>query len=233
MRGSPSPEGLTCLELAEEQAGDVEAKVGCLRNTMGRSDSLKTNPESVALLIRRLLPEAPSRLRVLQFLGNSVNLAHNENHESWGLRAAAGLLRLNVGNIEVITIFPRLIHIVLDGSTIPEDLRTKPGINWDQAGRGKSLYKSVASSVACDFSPRLSRVVLPLVRDSHIKLLSCAAETRRHPRTLVGHSEAAVIAISKVIGCMLPQPGYVQRVGGHGSQPRPQPDGTAGAAPRG
>jgi hypothetical protein len=197
---------------------------------MGRSDSLKTNPESVALLIRRLLPEAPSRLRVLQFLGNSVNWAHNENPESWGLTAAAGLLRLNVGNIEVMTIYPQLIHTVLDGSAVPEDLRTKPGINWGQAGRGKSLYKSVASSVACDFSPRLSRVVLPLVSDSHVKLLSCAAETRRHPRTLVGHSEAAVIAVSVVIGCMLPQPGYVQRVVDHGSQP---PDGTAGAAPRG
>jgi hypothetical protein len=173
----------------------------------------RNNQNSVAEVIKELIPEGVNPRKCLDFLANSICVADVLAPDCWGITLQKKLIRLNVGMIEVFAFFPDIVHCLLDLDTIPKalwkDKRVEllPNKNNPEAG----CFKSVPGSVICDMFVEDSEEVLALIQDSHQLLLENASQTRRHPRTKIAHSPAVADYLSSYLGRNIPQPAYFLR----------------------
>lgn len=125
-------------------------------------------------VLERLLQDVSSRNLCLRFLYDSIHLAHQLSSDSWGITLQKDLVRLNVGQIEVMTILQDRIHVVLDRYAIPPELEAIQGLQVDSK---TPVYKWVECSSGCDFPVRKASATLPLIRASHHQLIKQAVET--------------------------------------------------------
>jgi hypothetical protein len=115
------------------------------------------------------------------------------------------MVRLNVGQIEVMTISEARIHVVFDRNAEPGDLRVMPGVQIDPK---IPLYESVECSSGCDLPAIKVTGVLPIIRKSHLLLIKRAGETPRHNMTARAHSPCVLRYLEGAVGIHLPNPDY-------------------------
>jgi hypothetical protein len=170
----------------------------------------RDNQESIAEALENMIPDEKVRRTCLNFLADSIDYAYGCAADRWGLTAKKDLLRLNVGKIEVIAIFPDIVRCLIDLDTIPEGLWSdeRLALKENEQDSRMGVYTSVPGSVICNVLAVDFPEVLPLFRASHRVLIDNASRTGTNPMTRKGHSPAAVDYLSSYLGRDLPQPMY-------------------------
>lgn len=170
----------------------------------------RVNPDSAAEVFTSLIPEEKDRKVCLEFFANSIDIAHAIHPERWGITLKTDLVRLNVGNIEVVTLVPEILHCMLYLDTIPKDLWENEIVELEMSKHDPEVgfYKSVPKSVACYIVVEDANTAIPLIADSHRTLVENAAQTRRHPMTKRAHSPGVIDYLSVYLGRRIPQPEY-------------------------
>jgi hypothetical protein len=173
------------------------------------------NPEDVWC---KLVP-GPYRADVMRALGMSIELAHQHGPERWGLRLASGPegIMLKVGMHEVLQLVdghPRLLFLIVDMHTVPDELRSLPELMFSGDGdcygnRGaEGYYPSNPGSEACDMPFARVKETYQMLLKAHATVIARAANTRMNPTTPGTHSSALVQFVAEGLGKSLPQPAY-------------------------
>ena len=169
----------------------------------------RANPEVANNVFQKLLPNKSDKKVILEFLANSIEIAHSISPSCWGITLNKNFVRLNVGNIEVIYI-AEIFRCILDHDAIPSNL-------WDDEivvlGKNEhdpeaGFYKSVPNSVACNMFIEDAKVVLPQIDESHRILVENAAQTGRHAMTKKAHSPAVIDYLASFLDRRIPKPEY-------------------------
>jgi hypothetical protein len=170
----------------------------------------RINPDSAAEVFKCLVPKEKDRQVCLEFFANSIGIAHALHPERWGVTLKTDLVRLNVGNIEVISLVPEILHCMLDLDTISEELGKNELLDFDVSEHDPEagFYKSVPKSVACYMLIKDAKRAIPLIEDSHRILVENAAQTRRHAMTKRAHSPGVIDYLSACLSRKVPQPEY-------------------------
>ena len=170
----------------------------------------RINPESAFEVIQTLIPRKNDRQICLEFLANSIEIAHSISPKRCGVTLQKDFVRLNVGKIEVVAFFPETLHCVLNYDTIPSKLwkdeliRLRTNEHDPEAG----FYSSVPSSVICDIFVQDVKKVIPLIQNTHRVLVEDAAQTAVHPMTKKAHSPAVIDFLSSALERRIPKPEY-------------------------
>ena len=171
---------------------------------------MKTSVHSVA---ERLPQHEVGRL-ALRRLAASIVAANELAPDRWGLSCLRTFLRLNLGKIEVMTISPRVVRLLVASDALPHDLRPWPGsevVFADPDDLEVGYYKTVPRSALCWIDvPDCEDLggCLAFMDQSHQLLLRKAALTARNPMTAKSHSVSAIREIEQLLGMTLPQPRY-------------------------
>lgn len=162
------------------------------------------------LLIAHLVPVATERRECLALVADSIAMAGRHTPDRWGLTLRRGMLRLNVGMIEVLTIKPNIFHWVVDYERVPAHVRADLTVTFRvwRADPDRGTYESVPGSSFIDVEPLSAPRIASEIRDAHQALVVAAAATPRNPSTIEGHTPAALEYISRAVGRALPFPLY-------------------------
>ncbi len=153
--------------------------------------------------VRACLPSGIAGLIAAKRLRASIELAERCAAGRWGLSVRDGFLRLNVGMIEVMTVEPEGVRLLVLSPTIPIALRSDPdvGIRESSPDPNRGIYSSVYQSAVIavpDWHRHFSAIVLEVLSVAHSELIRRAASTRMNPMTRKAHVQAAVDFIETV-----------------------------------
>ena len=169
----------------------------------------RANPDSADEVFQILIPNKSDKKIVLEFLANSIEVAHSISPNCWGVTLKDNLVRLNVGKIEVISLLD-VFHCILDLETIPSTLWNDEivALSKNEHDPEAGFYKSVPNSVACNMFIEDAKVVLPQIDESHRILVENAAQTGRHAMTKKAHSPAVIDYLASFLDRRIPKPEY-------------------------
>jgi len=108
---------------------------------------VRKDPDAARALLVELFPNKAGRNAVLEVFANAVIFAHVLSPDKWGVSLLRETIRLNLGRIEVLTLQPYVLELVLFRPKLPPELRELA------TGDG---YKSVPNS--CFLSVDYTRV---------------------------------------------------------------------------
>jgi hypothetical protein len=153
---------------------------------------------------------------VLESLARSIDLAHQQGPDRWGIRVAISDIMLKVGSHEVLQIgeWDLPFHLIVDKNTVPHQLRGRSELwfSGDVVSGGnseaKGIYRSNPGSEACDMPFELVRSVYQELFNSHAEIISRAARKPKHPSTRATHSARLIRFMGEELGKVLPQPSY-------------------------
>lgn len=173
----------------------------------------RKNPDSAAEIIQKLIPEEKDKKTCLEFLANSISIAHALSPDRWGVTLKKNLIRLNVGRIETISFMPDVLRCLLDLDTIPSKLWNDEIVNLapDENDPKIGFYKSVPKSVLCVMLFEDTEKVIPIIQDSHRILVENSSQTSRQSMIKDAHSPAVIDYLSSYLGRDIPQPAYFLR----------------------
>ena len=172
----------------------------------------RDNQDSVQEIVQMLIPEEENRRTCLIFLADSINTASLLAPDRWGLTLKKDLIRLNVGKIEVLALFPFVVHCLVDLDSIPQEIRKDERFKLleNETDPRLGYYKSVPGSVVCNIIAEDFEGVLPIIQEAHRILIENASQTGRNPMTKKAHSPAVVDYLSAYLGREIPHPSYKQ-----------------------
>ena len=170
----------------------------------------RTDPDETARILEYLFPEARIHSVCIATLADSITAAHAAAPNGWGVTLFNALIRLNVGKIEVISLHPDWIQVILDSRSFPEELRNRSNVEltFEHAPGHKGVLRSVPVSVACEFPANAIGELFPLLKQSHASLIRAAADTALNPAARVGYSPAVVEYLSAILGRHFEHPMY-------------------------
>ncbi len=171
----------------------------------------RNNIKSSSAIFKKLIPNDQIK-DVLEVVNYAVTVANEYGNDKWGITLKSNYIRLNVGKIEVLTIYPSLLHLILDFKSITDEsfsikeLNIFPGKNEFT----EPIYKSVKNSIACNIEYKSVREYFPKIKESFRNLIINAAKTTIHNMTSNAHSPAAIKYCSYILDKPMPQPLYYQ-----------------------
>jgi hypothetical protein len=170
----------------------------------------RTDPDETARTLEHLFPNARFRSVCVAALADSITAAHAAAPNGWGVTLFDALIRLNVGKIEVMSLHPDWIYVILDSRSFPEGLRSRSNVEltFEYAPGQKGVFRSVPVSVLCGFPADAIGKLFPLLKQSHVSLIRAAADTALNPAARVGYSPAVVKYLSAILGRHFEHPMY-------------------------
>lgn len=149
------------------------------------------------------LPSGDARSVAAKRLHGSIEHAKVVAPARWGMSVRDGFLRLNVGMIEVMTVAPTDVRLLVLSPTTPATIRRDQRVLVQEstpdpnAGIYRSVYQS-AVVVIPSSHPDFGAILTDTLAASHADLLSRAGATRMNPMTRKAHVNAAVDLIAEV-----------------------------------
>ena len=149
------------------------------------------------------LPSGPAGKAAAERLHHSIEHAKRVAPTRWGLSVRDGFLRLNVGMIEVMTVAPTGVRLLVLSPQIPATVRRDKRVlvqesNPDpNAGVYRSVYQSAVVAIPSSHAD-LGALLAETLAAAHTALMSRAAATRMNPMTRRAHAQAAVDLIDEV-----------------------------------
>jgi hypothetical protein len=172
----------------------------------------RDSQNSVHEVVQSLIPEEIIRHKCLDFLADSINTAYGLAPDRWGLTLKKDMIRLNVGKIEVLALFPKMVHCLIDLDSTPKELLGDDMviILKNESDPTLGYYRSVPGSIVCNVFVEDFEEVLPLIQDSHRILIENASQTGRNPMTKKAHAPAVIDFLSSYLGRDIPHPDYLK-----------------------
>jgi hypothetical protein len=154
--------------------------------------------------VLKLLPTGAARAAAVTRLYRSIELATAAAPMQWGLSVLRGFLRLNVGMIEVATVEPKGVRLLVLHPMIPPRCDADPGlvVHRSTPNPNAGVYPSVAQSAIVDVPSghaEIARILGSELNDAHVSLVKRAAGTRANPMTRKAHKAEAVDLIRELV----------------------------------
>lgn len=142
------------------------------------------------------LPDSTARQAVTQRLCDSIELAIQRAPMKWGLSVLREGLRINVGMIEVMTVEPEWVRLLVVHSRVPRECEEDPHLFVLRApDPNRGVYPSVSQSAVVALPtdhPDLDGLLNHTLATAHAALVERAGNTRANPSTARGHRPEAV-----------------------------------------
>jgi MoxR-like ATPase len=182
--------------------------------------------ESVRRTAEQVIPDPVVRIKRLELMANSIELAHTTAPLSWSTRQVKGeSFLLYVANLVAFQLHPHRLYIVLDKDALDEEQRAL----LDDAGIEDGYsFESVPFSYGISIPTERIDELFPQVRNSHESFIERAARmvrTRSHYHQI--HQPEVIQYLREELGRDLPQPAYSTGQVPNGVAPEPSPDPTS------
>jgi hypothetical protein len=153
----------------------------------------------VRRVAERLIPDSAERRASFDYFTESLLLANEHGPGKWEttLNPTGDFIRLNVGRLEVMSIFRNLLHVILDADKLTKEQFYAIGQYAVLSHIG--VYKTVKTSIACDFRPEVLPQVKPLIEEAHRSLLDLASATAKPNAGFKPNQAAGVIDYLKTL----------------------------------
>ena len=168
----------------------------------------RSSLEAARKVFDRLFPDAPIRRACIEAMADSASVAHATCPNGWSITLSDGMVRLNVGRIEVLTYFPGVVHCIIDRQSFPLGLSQRQGIEVSPPHR--AIYNSVPASMVCEFRAEFAVDLFPILRSSHADLIRVASDVNGTSFRRA-YSSAVIDFISSELGRQLRHPAYYVR----------------------
>lgn len=155
----------------------------------------------VGHLVRALLPNPRVRRALLSALADSIGVADKVSPAAWGVTLTPSYLRLNVGPIEVLTIFEGGVGVGI----AREFMRGLPARLRDEVTRG---YSSVAGSKHIELANNDFARDFPKLREAHQALVESAAKRRSGYTWKEAHSPELLHYLRDTLRRTVPEPSW-------------------------
>jgi 5-methylcytosine-specific restriction protein A len=163
----------------------------------------RNDPQEAARVLRELLPDPASRRFAAEVVASSIALADGAHPSSWCLSLFANKIRLNVGQVEVVTLRAGRLRLLVS--------TTKPieGASPHVREAGEPFYPAVPvpSGVVVVTAEAMRVPADSLLAAHHEYVLEAAARKRTSPFRRA-HSPGAVRFLEVFLGRRLPRPAY-------------------------
>jgi hypothetical protein len=160
---------------------------------------------SVARLFAALWPERPTAAACATLLAESIRTAHEIGAGCWSVSMFADRIRLNVGQVEVLTLDAKRARLLFAGPiTVAADSLC------DIWNARNPVYPSVPiDSAICIMPPDVLSSLPPHVSAAHHAYIREASLRKRRSPFKAAWSPAVVEYVEAVTGTVLPRPSYL------------------------
>jgi hypothetical protein len=146
------------------------------------------------------------RIACAKLLADSILLAHQVNSSCWSLTLFTNKIRLNVGPVEVLVLYPDEVYLILYD---PQDGYFVEGKVDSYIGASSIYYPSVpVNQFLCRLPPEKISELYPLIADSHQKFVRIAAERRKKTSWSASFSPGIIRYLNAFLKMNLPMPSY-------------------------
>lgn len=179
--------------------------------TKARTEIDRNRAADARAVIEAILPDESERRTVLSLLAELIERANRASVKAWGLTLKPYGMRLNVGPIEVFTLYnrdPVRSHFIIDNGSLGAAEREALE-SADAEIYGPPVYRSVPQSVGVEIPTGGVQQAAGILLPPALEIVDAAAA--RRPGRLswwAAHSPGAVRYIGEFLGRDLPQPSY-------------------------
>jgi 5-methylcytosine-specific restriction protein B len=155
----------------------------------------RTDPEATGRFLEELFPDPKLRRALLSILADSIEEAHRLNPASWSLTLGVrhSYLRLNVGRVFALSIYPDWTHLLLE-----KKFRK----------RGDALARAVEGVIWRGLTPESLTSEWPQLSDSHRKAIALSALRSKKTPYRGAHSPGVLVNISQWLNRPIPRPDH-------------------------
>lgn len=165
----------------------------------------RRDPERAARLFELLWPDQAVRVACAERLAASIRRAHKQANASWEVTMFSDRVRLNVGQVEVLTLYSDKI-LVLFSAPLNMHTDRRFSVDFDPA---HPVYLAVpVSSGACRFTPVDLKAVPQTLWKAHKVFIDAAAEAKRVSPFKKSFSDGVLRHIEKLLRSPQPRPSY-------------------------
>lgn len=172
----------------------------------GQDLPFREDPSEAGAVLARLYPDSADLLGCCRLLRSAIESANAQAPSSWSTTLFTDLVRLNVGQAEVVVLRRGDVYLVLDRSAVgPEDLAlaaTMPGGNR----KGYSSVPGDQVTIAVPAS-RLE-AIYPRFRAAHEAFIEGAARAKSASPFWRSFSPGVVLFLRKALGEPVPMPAF-------------------------
>jgi hypothetical protein len=169
-------------------------------------------------LFRRIWPSDGAARASSAVLADSIRMAHREGEECWSITMFADFVRLNVGQVETLTLRANECRLLFRN---PLEYQADKQLEIIQTG--KPVYAAVpVPSGVCVLAPENMPNLPNPVRFAHHAYILAAASFKRRAPSKKAFSPAILEYLEAVLGEQLPRPAYLTQEGSHHVEPLPE-----------
>ena len=166
----------------------------------------RCDPQRAARLFELLWPDPAVRAACAQRLAKSIRHAHEQGDASWELTMFADRIRLNVGQVEVLTLSSDEI-VALFRAPFKTRIDERFSIDLDPVN---PVYPAVpVASGVFRFAPADLRAVPGKLWSAHESFIDAAAEAKRVSPFKTSFSDGVLRHVETLLGGVLPRPSYL------------------------
>ncbi len=160
--------------------------------------------DSAARLFQSLWPDLEVARAIADNIAVSVRAAHAAAEASWSLTMYPNSLRLNVGQVETLTIWDTNTRILFC-APLPLDFDER----FDASDADEPFYRSVpVASGVCEVPTSLLSEMPTSLREAHDAYIRAAASFKRKSPFKRSFSPSILEHIESILGIELPRPSY-------------------------
>jgi len=157
-----------------------------------------------AVHISEIIPNAIQRIACMKELSKSILEADSLSHDNWELSLFNNKIRLNVGQVEVITIYKEGIRFIF-----ADPIVTNAEENYEITRRNGPYYRSVPiPSGACLVSFSQIGQISNELRSAHARYISEASSRKKGTAWKEAFSPSVILYIQMELKEQIPFPGY-------------------------
>lgn len=166
----------------------------------------REDPVEAGAVLSKLYPDSANRLGCCRLLRSTIESANAQAPSSWSPTLFTNLVRLNVGQAEVVVLRRGDVYLVLDRSAVgPEDL----AIAATMPGGNRKGYSSVpGDQVTIAVPASRLEAIYPRFRAAHEAFIEKAARAKSASPFWRSFSPGVVLFLRKELGEPVPMPAF-------------------------
>lgn len=168
------------------------------------TDDERADPAVAEEMFRVFWPQRALWRPVCELLERSVRLAHECGESSWSVTMHPDMIRLNVGQVEVLTLHADVVRLLFADPFVVSDAELEV-----VRGEEPFFYKSVPVPSGICVVPISLLLSTPAgLRSAHERYVCEAASRKRSSPFKSSFSPAVLTFAESVLGTTLPRPSY-------------------------
>ena len=164
----------------------------------------RSDPKYAEEIVSTLWPDERSRRVCMEFLADSIRLAHSQGPAAWEVTLFEDLIRLNVGQIAVLDLRADAVSVYC---LAPLHFPKQPGIHFETKWRSYTAIPEPTELYRVD--PKLLDKCPAALRTAHFALIKAAAARKRLSPFKQSFSEGILAYLEAKLGTRFDRPSYL------------------------